>query len=95
MTTPYIYWAKTAYPGSITLPPVICRSHTGRSFRSLASDAIRCSFLAHDGGGPLDAPDWLPAGSHQGPNVTINGLPSMERPHTIYHAEVRREGGAS
>lgn len=90
MKTPLIYWNPMVYSRTILDLPAFCRSYTGRSFRSLSMESIRGSFLGDDGGGPLDAPDTIPAGSHQGENVTCNGLPLMRRALMIYPSEVRR-----
>ena len=78
-----------AYAGSLSLPPVMCRSVTGRSFRSLGFDQVRGSFLTSESG-PIDAPDYLPAGSHLGERVTCNGQPIMRKAQTIYGSEVAR-----
>lgn len=51
---------------------------------------IRGVFLDDQAGGPLDAPDFLPAGSHEGENVTCNGLPLNRRAPLIYPREVTR-----
>lgn len=86
---PFITWNPTCYGGSLSLPPVICRSVTGRAFRSLDFSGIRGSFL-DSASGPLDAPEKLPAGSHLGENVTCNGKPMMRKAQTIYAREVAR-----
>lgn len=86
---PFYYWNPVCYGGSLSLPPVICRSVTGRTFRALPLSMIRGSFLDAVSG-PLDAPDRLPGGSHLGENVTCNGLPLMRKAQTIYANEVLR-----
>lgn len=85
----FIECAPTAYGGSLSLPPVICFSYTGRNFRALALDTVRGRFIDVISG-PLDAPERLPAGSHKGENVTCNGLPIMRKAQTIYANEVQR-----
>lgn len=87
--TKFIEWNPTAYGGSLSLPPVICRSTTGRSVRALNPEQVRGAFI-DSASGPLDAPDYLPAGSHLGENVTCNGLPICRKAQTIYAKEVRR-----
>lgn len=86
---PFITRNPVCYGGSMSLPPVFCRSFTGHSFRSLGFDQVRGSFL-DSVSGPLDAPDSLPAGSHLGENVTCNGKPIMRKAQTIYAREVQR-----
>lgn len=86
---PFITWNPTCYGGSLSLPPVICRSVTGRAFRSLGFSTIRGAYLDNISG-PIDAPEKLPAGSHLGENVTCNGQPIMRKAQTIYAREVSR-----
>lgn len=86
---PFYIWNPVAYGGSQSLPPVICRSVTGRAFRSLGLNQVRGSFIDCVSG-PIDAPDSLPAGSHLGENVTCNGLPLMRKAQTIFAREVPR-----
>ena len=85
----FFEYSPIAYAGSMSLPPVICRSVTGRSFRSLGLPQVRGSFLdaIH---GPLDAPEHIPAGSHLGENVTCGGQPIQRKAQTIYAREVQR-----
>lgn len=85
----FIDYNPTAYAGSLSLPPVICRSYSGRSFQSIGIQHVRARFLdtIH---GPLDAPDRLPGGSHQGENVTCNGKPVMRKAQIIFAHEVQR-----
>lgn len=85
----FIGWNPMCYGGSLSLPPVFCRSFTGRSFRSIDFDQVRGSFL-DVASGPLDAPETLPAGSHMGEWVTCNGQPLMRKAQTIYAREVPR-----
>ncbi|HLO65298.1 MAG TPA: hypothetical protein VK165_20235 [Azonexus sp.] len=86
---PFYQWNPVCYGGSKSLPPVMCSSVTGRSFRALNASQIRGSFLDAVSG-PLDAPERLPAGSHLGENVTCNGKPIMRKAQTIYANEVPR-----
>jgi len=78
-----------AYPGSLSLPPVICSSFTGRSFRTVPIESIRGRFI-DTASGPLDAPERLPGGSHLSERITYNGKPLMRRAQTIYAYEVAR-----
>lgn len=86
---PFIHWSPMTYGGSMTLPPVVCSSFTGRSFRSIGFESVRGAFF-DVASGPLDAPDRLPGGSHLGENVTCNGKPLMRKAQTIYAREVMR-----
>lgn len=86
---PFIHVHPACYGGSLSLPPVVCRSFTGRSFRALGMDMIRGSFL-DTASGPIDAPERLPAGSHLGEKITVGGRPLMRKAETIYAAEVQR-----
>jgi hypothetical protein len=90
MKTPLIEWNQMCYSRTVDDLPAFCRSYTGKSFRSLSMKYIRGSFLDVHAGGPLDAPDTIPAGSHQGENVTCNGMPLMRRAPMIYPSEVAR-----
>lgn len=87
--TKFVDYSPLAYGGSLSLPPVVCRSATGRHFRSLNLEQIRICFFDTISG-PLDAPDRIPAGSHLGENVTCNGVPLNRKAQTIYAAEVQR-----
>lgn len=87
-----VHWAMPCYPGSPKLPPVICRSYTGRPAAGCKAKDIRDGFHIADAfAGQLDAPPVIPAGSHCAPKITVNGLPAIERPSSIYPAEVGRE----
>lgn len=90
MKTPYIFWNPVCYSRTEHDLPAFCRSYTGRSFRSLPMESIRGAYLGEQAGGPLDAPETIPAGSHQGENVTCNGKPLMRRAVMIYPSEVQR-----
>lgn len=83
-------WCPPCYPGSPTLPPVICRSYTGRGGAGVSLGAIRGQFIDTLNIGRIDAPDYLPAGSHCSPLITCNGKPVLERPHLIFPAEIMR-----
>lgn len=86
---PFYQWSPMAYPGSKSLPPVLCTSFTGRSFRSLGFEQVRGSYL-DSFSGPIDAPPTIPAGSHKGEWVTCNGEPLMRKAPMIYAGEVER-----
>lgn len=90
MKTPLIYWNPMCYSRTVDDLPAFCRSYTGKGYRSLPLESIRGSFLDDHAGGPLDAPDTIPAGAHQGERVTCNGLPLMRRAQMIYPLEVAR-----
>jgi len=90
MKTPLIYWNPMCYSRTVNDLPAFCRSYTGRSFRALPLESIQGFFLDDQAGGPLDAPDTIPAGSHRGENVTCNGKPLMRRALMIYPSEVQR-----
>lgn len=90
MKTLLIYWNPMCYSRTVHDLPAFCRSYTGKPFGSLPNESIRGSFLRVDAGGPLDAPDTIPAGSHKGERVTCNGLPLMRRALMIYPSEVQR-----
>lgn len=86
---PFYQWNPVCYGGSKSLPPVVCRSFSGHSFRSLRFDQVRTGFF-DSAFGPLDAPETLPAGSHLGERVTCNGKPLMRKAQIIYAHEVPR-----
>lgn len=90
MKTPLIYWNPMCYSRTVNDLPAFCRSYTGKPFGSLGLEVIRGAFLGVYAGGPLDAPDTIPAGSHRGENVTCNGKPLMRRAQMIYPSEVAR-----
>jgi len=85
-------YCSPAYPGSMSLPPVICNTFTGRVWEGLQLEQMRPGFVTavEIGMGRLDAPARIPAGSHCAPRVTCNGLPVIERPGAIYPREVSR-----
>ena len=86
---PFFTWNPVCYGGSQSLPPVFCRSFTGRSFRTLEIERIRGCYL-DTLSGPLDAPEYLPAGSHLGERVTCNGEYLIRKAVLIYAREVQR-----
>lgn len=84
-------YCPPAYPGSMDLPPVICRTFTGMKWADgMKLEDIRPEFLNDLSGGNLDAPLRLPAGSHCSPRITRNGVWITERPHSIFPREVFR-----
>ncbi len=91
MKIEFILFCPPCYAGSPTLPPVICRSYTGRPWAGLGPKQLRAEFLVSPIIGKIDAPDFLPCGSHCAPHITVNGLPLLERAHSIFPREIERE----
>jgi hypothetical protein len=85
----FIDYCPPCYPGSMTLPPVCCRTYTGRRWNGISLEDIRPGF--HHLIEQLDAPNFIPAGSHCAPSVTVNGRPLMRRAQTIFPREIDRE----
>lgn len=75
-------WAVACWPGSQTLPPVLCVSYTGSPAGTRLSNFRWFSPLF----GSIDAPEYLPAGSHHSSTTS-----PLVRPGVIYASATLRE----
>lgn len=89
-----IDYCPPCFPGSLSLPPVFCRSYTGRRWGGIGYEELRGEFLHDLCIGHIDAPNFIPAGAHCAPRITVSGRPLLARAHTIFPAEIEREAGA-